>query len=108
MLKPLGGRVLVKPSAGEQKSSGGIILPDSAQKRPQEGKVIAVGEGKLSDAGELLPVPVKVGDVVVYPEYGGTEIKVDDVEYLLIDCDSILAVRVPDEKAEKKPAGKKK
>jgi chaperonin GroES len=108
MLKPLGGRVLVKPSESEQRSTGGIILPDSAQKRPQEGKVIAVGEGKLSDTGERLPVPVKVGDVVVYPEYGGTEVKIDDVEYLLIDSDSILAVRVPDAKDEKKPAGKKK
>jgi chaperonin GroES len=109
MLKPLGGRVLVKPSAGEQKSSGGIILPDSAQKRPQEGKVIAVGEGKLSDTGELIPVPVKVGDIVVYPEYGGTEVKIDDVEYLLIDSDSVLAVRIPEDKpkAEKKPAKKK-
>ena len=109
MLKPLGGRVLVKPSAGEQKSSGGIILPDTAQKRPQEGKVIAVGEGKLSDAGELIPVPVKVGDLVVYPEYGGTEVKIDDVEYMLIDADSLLAIRIHDAKpkAEKKPAKKK-
>ena len=74
MLKPLGGRVLVKPSEKEQKSSGGIILPDTAQKRPQEGQVVAVGEGKVSDTGEVLPIPVKVGDIVIYPEYGGTEV----------------------------------
>ena len=98
MLKPLGGRVLVKALKSEAKSSGGIILPDSAQKKPQEGEVIAIGEGKMSDAGDLIPVPVAVGDIVVYPEYGGTEVKVGDVEYLLIDCDSLLAVRVPDAK----------
>jgi chaperonin GroES len=108
MLKPLGGRVLVKPSESEAKSSGGIILPDSAQKRPQEGKVIAVGDGKTLDSGETEPVPVKVGDIVVYPEYGGTEIKIEDEEYLLIDADSILAVRVPDAKPKKKAAKKKK
>ncbi|MGQ9731991.1 MAG: co-chaperone GroES [Candidatus Zipacnadales bacterium] len=102
MLKPLGGRVLVKPLESETTSSGGIILPDSAQKRPQEGEVIAVGEGKMLDSGEIEPIPVAVGDIVVYPEYGGTEIKVDDVEYLLIDSDSILAVRIEDEKAKKK------
>jgi chaperonin GroES len=108
MLKPLGGRVLVKPSESEAKSSGGIILPDSAQKRPQEGKVIAVGDGKMLDSGEVEPVPVEVGDIIVYPEYGGTEIKIDDEEYLLIDSDSILAVRVPDKPAKKKAARKKK
>lgn len=108
MLKPLGGRVLVKPSESEAKSSGGIILPDSAQKRPQEGKVIAVGEGRTLDSGKVEPVPVKVGDIVIYPEYGGTEIKVDDEEYLLIDSDSILAVRVPETKPKKKPAKKRK
>jgi chaperonin GroES len=110
MLKPLGGRVLVKPSEKEQKSSGGIILPDTAQKRPQEGEVVAVGEGKISDAGETLPIPVKVGDIVIYPEYGGTEVKIDDTEYLLVDVDSLLAVRVRDAKpkAAKKSAPKQK
>ena len=110
MLKPLGGRVLVKPLDKEQRSRGGIILPDTAQKRPQEGKVIAVGEGRLSDTGERLPIPVKAGEIVVYPEYGGTEVKIDDTEYLLIDSDAILAVRVADEKpkAAKKVAKKKR
>ena len=105
MLKPLGGRVLVKPLESETTSSGGIILPDSAKKRPQEGEVVAVGEGKMLDSGEMEPVPVAVGDIVVYPEYGGTEIKLDDEDYLLIDSDSILAVRVADKKPKKK--GKK-
>ncbi len=110
MLKPLGGRVLVQPCKGERKSSGGIILPDTAQKKPQEGKVIAVGDGKLSDTGEVIPIPVKVGDTVVYPEYGGTEVKIDDTEYLLIDCESLLAVRVPDAKpkTKKRPETKKR
>jgi chaperonin GroES len=108
MLKPLGSRVLVKPSESEGKSSGGIILPDSAQKRPQEGKVIAVGEGRTLDSGKTEPVAVKVGDIVIYPEYGGTEIKIDDEEYLLVDADSILAVRVPEQKPKKKAAKKKK
>jgi len=98
MLKPLGGRVLVKPLKSEAKSSGGIILPDTAQKKPQEGEVIAIGSGKVSDTGEVIPIPVAVGDIVVYPEYGGTEVKIGEVEYLLIDCESLLAVRVPDAK----------
>ncbi len=106
MLKPLGGRVLVKPLESEAKSTGGIFLPDSAQKRPQEGKVVAVGEGKVLESGKVEPIPVCVGDVVVYPEYGGTEVKFDDEEYLLIDCDSLLAVRTADEQPAKK--GKKK
>ena len=99
---------MVKPCEGQAESSGGIILPDSAQKRPQEGEVIAVGVGRTLDSGEVEPVPVKVGDIIVYPEYGGTEIKIDDEEYLLIDSDSILAVRVPDAKPKKKASKKKK
>jgi len=106
MLKPLGGRVLVKPLESEAKSTGGIYLPDSAQKRPQEGKVVAVGDGKVSDSGVVEPIPVAVGDVVIYPEYGGTEVKLDNEEYLLIDCDSLLAVRTADEQPAKK--GKRK
>lgn len=105
MLKPLGGRVLVKPLESEAKSSGGILLPDTAQKKPQEGEVIAVGDGKVLDNGQVEPVPVKVGDIVIFPEYGGTEVKFDGEEYLLIDSDSLLAVRTPDEKPAKK--GKK-
>ena len=100
--------MLVQPLESEVKSSGGIILPDSAQKRPQEGKVIAVGEGRVLDSGEVQEVPVKVGDIIVYPEFGGTEIKIDDEDYLLVDSDSILAVRVPDKKRKKAAKGRKK
>ena len=110
MITPLGGRVLVRPLDSEVTSSGGIILPDSAQKRPQEGKIIAVGEGKTLDSGEVEELPVKAGDIVIYPEYSGTEIKLDDEDYLLIDADALLAVREPEKKPAKKAkkAGKKR
>ena len=109
MLKPLGGRVLIKPLDSEEKSSGGIILPDSAQKRPQGGEIVAVGDGKLLDSGEVAAVPVAVGDIVVYSEYAGTEVKIADDEYILVDSDAILAIRVADEKPKKtKKASKKK
>jgi len=113
MLQPLGNRVLVEPSASEEKSAGGIILPDSAQKRPQEGQVLAVGPGKLLDDGTRAPMPVAVGDLIIYPEYGGTEIRVGDKDLLLVDADSILAVKTVDKaavapKKTAKKAGKKR
>lgn len=91
MLQPLGDRVLIKPLAAEEKSAGGIILPEKAQEKPREGEVIAVGPGKLNDKGERKVMGVKQGDVVVYSEYGGTEISFEGVDYLLIDEGSILA-----------------
>lgn len=93
MLQPLGDRVLVKPLQAEEKSAGGIILPEAAQEKPREGEVIAVGPGKLNDKGDRKPMNVKVGDVVVYSEYGGTEISHEGEDYLLIDEGSILAVK---------------
>jgi len=110
MLQPLGNRVLVEPSASEVKSAGGIILPDSAQKKPQEGTVLAVGPGKLLDDGTRAPMPVAVGDVIIYPEYGGTEIRVGEKDLLLVDADSILAVKTGHKAAKPapKPAAKKK
>jgi len=102
MLKPLGGRVLIKRLDSEAKSSGGIILPDSAQTKPSEGTIIAAGDGKLLDSGEVQAMPVAVGDVVIYSEYAGTEIKVDGDDLLLVDCDAVLAVREPDAKPKKK------
>lgn len=93
MLQPLGDRVLVKPLEAEEKSAGGIILPEAAQEKPREGEVVAVGPGKLSDKGERKPMAVKSGDVVVYSEYGGTEISHEGTDYLLIDEGSILAVK---------------
>lgn len=93
MLQPLGDRVIVEPLEGQDKSPGGIILPDSAKERPQEGKVIAVGPGALNDKGERVPIPVKEGDVVIFTEFGGTEIKVDGKKYLIVDERSLLAVK---------------
>jgi chaperonin GroES len=93
MLQPLGDRVLVKPLEAEEKSAGGIILPEKAQEKPREGEVIAVGPGKLNDKGERKELTVKVGDTVVYSEYGGTEITYEGTDYLLIDEGSILAVK---------------
>ena len=93
MLQPLGDRVLIKPMEAEEKSAGGIILPEKAQEKPREGKVIAVGPGKLLDTGERRKMSVKKGDTVVYTEFGGTEITYEGEEYLLIDEGSILACK---------------
>jgi chaperonin GroES len=93
MLKPLGDRVLVRPGEEEERSAGGIVLPDTARKRPQEGEVLAVGSGKLLDNGKRVPVSVKAGDTVVYSKYAGTEVRVGDEDLMLLDEDSILAVR---------------
>ncbi len=103
MIQPLGTRVLVQPLSAQDRSEGGILLPDSAQKKPQEGKVIAVGTGRVLDDGSVQELAVKKGDIVIYPEYGGTEIKIAGEDYLLVDEDSILAIKEPD----KKPAAKK-
>jgi len=93
MLQPLGDRVLVKPLEAEEKTAGGIILPEKAQEKPREGEVIAVGPGKMLETGERKVMGVKQGDVVVYSEYGGTEVSHEGVDYLLIDEGSILAVK---------------
>ena len=91
-LRPLRDKVVVKPSEGEEKSSGGIFLPDSAKKKPQEGKVIAVGTGKLLDDGTIKPLTVQVGDTVVYSKYGGTEVTISGEELVLLDEDQIFAI----------------
>jgi chaperonin GroES len=90
-LKPLADRVVVKPIERETVSRGGIVLPDTAKEKPQEGKVVAVGEGRLSDDGKRLPMDVKVGDVVIYAKYGGTEIKINDEELVILRESDILA-----------------
>ncbi len=93
MMKPLGDRVLVRPSEGDERTVGGIVLPDSARKRPQEGKVLAVGSGRaLKDGSRVAPV-VKAGETIIYSKYSGTEVKVDGEELVILDEDSILAVR---------------
>jgi len=93
MLQPLGARVLVQRLEAEEKSSGGIILPEAAQERPREGKVIAVGAGEMGDNGEPMGMSVAEGDVVIYASFGGTEVKIDGEEYLIINENDILAVR---------------
>ena len=93
MLKPIGDKVIVKPKAEEEKTSGGIILPDTAKEKPQEGTVIAVGPGKVLESGERKPMSVKEGDTVIYSKYGGTEVTVGGEEYIILDEDSILAVK---------------
>ncbi len=93
MLQPLNDRVLVKPLDAEEKSAGGIILPETAQEKPREGKVIAVGAGRLLDTGERQAMSVNVDDIVIYTTYGGTDVKVNGEDYLLIDEGSILAVK---------------
>ena len=90
-LKPLADRVVVKPTERETMSKGGIVLPDTAKEKPQEGKVVAVGEGRLSDDGKRLPMDVKVGDIVIYAKYGGTEIKIDNEELVILRESDILA-----------------
>ena len=93
MLKPLGDRVLVRPSEGEERTSGGILLPDTARKKPQEGQVLAVGSGKLNKDGKRVASAVKVGDLVIYSKWSGTEVKIGGEELILVDEESILAVK---------------
>jgi len=91
-VKPLGDRVLVKPVEVSEESKGGIIIPDAAKEKPQEGVVIALGTGKLDDDGKIIPFNVKKGDKILLPKYGGTEIKIEDEEYQIVREDDILAV----------------
>lgn len=104
MLRPLGDHILVKPGEAEEVTISGIVLPDMAQKRPREGEVLAVGPGKLLDNGQRAPMEVSVGDVVIYAQYGGTEVTVGAEEYVILDEGSVLAIN-PD---VKKPVAKKK
>lgn len=90
-LKPLGDRVVVKPSESEEKTKSGIVLPDTAKEKPQEGKVVAVGSGRLEE-GKRIPLEVKVGDKIIYSKYGGTEVKIDDEEHLILSESDILAI----------------
>ena len=90
-LQPLADRLVVKPIEVEEKTKTGIYLPDTAKEKPQEGEVIAVGPGRLSDDGKRIAMDVKVGDIVVYSKYGGTEIKIDDEELIILRESDILA-----------------
>jgi chaperonin GroES len=90
-LVPLGDRVVIKPSPKEEVSRGGIVLPDTVKEKPVEGEIIAVGAGKLTDDGKRLPMDVKVGDVVIYSKYAGTEFKDKDVELVIMRESDLLA-----------------
>ena len=91
-LKPLSDRVVVEPAAAEEKSSGGIILPDTAQEKPQQGTVVATGPGKVSDSGTLVEMSVKDGDKILYGKYSGTEVNVACTDYIIMRESDILAI----------------
>jgi chaperonin GroES len=91
-LKPLGDRVVVKPVEREEKTKSGIVLPDTAKEKPQEGMVEAIGSGRVLDNGTKIPLELKVGDRILYAKYAGNEFKQEDVEYLIISEKDVLAV----------------
>ena len=93
-LQPLGDRVIVKPMEQEEMTKGGIVLPDTAREKPQEGEVIAVGPGRLSEDGKRIAMDVKVGDKVFYAKYGGTEIKIEGEEVMILRESDILAKKI--------------
>ena len=91
-LRPLGDRIIVKATDAEEKSAGGILLPDTAREKPTQGKVVSVGPGKLLDNGKTVPMEIKKDDVIYYAKYGGTEVKVGAEEYVILRQDDVLAV----------------
>ncbi len=91
-IKPLHDRIVLEAAPKEEKSAGGIILPDTAQEKPQRGTVLAVGPGKRLDSGQLAPVDVKAGDTVLYGKYAGTEVTVDGTDYVILRAEDVLAV----------------
>jgi chaperonin GroES len=91
-ITPLGDRVLVRPVEKEKQERSGIIIPDTAKEKPQEGEIVAAGKGKTTDEGKLIPMEVKAGDRILYGKYSGTEIKIDDEEYLIMHQDDILGI----------------
>lgn len=93
MIRPLDDKVVIKPGDEEEKTAGGIILPDTAKKRPQEGTVVAVGPGRLLDDGSRAPVAVKKGQLVIYAKYGGTEVTVGGEDYVILSEDQIYAIK---------------
>ncbi|MCA6070547.1 MAG: co-chaperone GroES [Endomicrobium sp.] len=92
MIRPLGDKLLVKPTEAKEVKKGGIIIPDTAKEKPQEGEIIAVGTGKKTDDGKVIALDVKAGDKVLFGKYSGTEVKIDDVEYLIMSQDDILGI----------------
>ena len=101
-LKPLGDRVVVKPVEREERTKSGIVLPDTAKEKPQEGIVEAVGTGRLLDNGTKVPMELQVGDKILYAKYAGNEFKVDEIEYLIISEKDVLAIVATNGKSKKK------
>ncbi len=93
-IKPLGDRILVKALESKEQKKGGIIIPDTVKEKPQEGEIIAVGPGKVTDEGKKIPLDVKVGDKILFGKYSGTEVKIEDVEYLIMHQDDIFGIIV--------------
>lgn len=91
-MKPIGDKVVVKPAKSEEKTQSGIVLPGSAQEKPHQGEVVAIGSGVLTDTGERVPLEVMVGDRIVYSKYGGTEVKFDGEEFIILSEKDILVV----------------
>ena len=91
-IKPLEDRIVVRPSAAEQVTASGLVIPDTAQEKPQEAEVIAVGPGRVDDKGTRIPVDVSVGDMVIFSKYGGTELKYNNEEYLVLSARDVLAI----------------
>ena len=106
-LRPLGDRVVVEPSEGEDVTAGGILLPETAKEKPQQGTIVAVGAGRRDDSGKLVVMDVKVDDKVLYARYSGTEIKVNNKKLLILKETDILAI-VTDSSTPTKPSRKKK
>ncbi len=92
LIRPLGERVVVKATPTEERTKSGIVLPDTAKEKPQEGEVIAVGTGRLLETGQRVPIDLKVGDKILFSKYAGNEVKIDDVEYLIMREADILGV----------------
>ncbi len=92
MIKPLGDRVVIKVLEKEEKTKSGIVLPDTAKEKPQEGKIVAVGTGKVLENGQRIPLDVKEGDKVIFSKYAGTEIKIDGQDYLILSERDVLAI----------------
>jgi chaperonin GroES len=91
-IKPLADRILVKPNEAEEKTASGIIIPDTAKEKPMQGEVVAVGQGKVTDAGNFVKLEVKVGDKILYGKYSGTEVTIDGVEYLIMRESDVYAI----------------
>ena len=92
-LTPIGDRAVVKPEPEEVKTKSGIVLPDTAKEKPSEGTVVAVGGGRILDNGQKVPLEVKIGDKIIYSKYGGTEVKIDEDEFIILSERDILAIR---------------